>query len=95
MIAPMSAAEEQGTGRGGSPDAAHGKPVPPPVVELAAGRPARDVAECVRAPGDRDQHDPGCRYARVSSTAPAARSPERTAPSMRPCMVVAHSDAAQ
>lgn len=45
MISPMSATEEQRTGRGGSPDAAHGKPVPPPVAELAAGRPVREVWE--------------------------------------------------
>lgn len=41
----MNAAEEQRTGWGGSPDAANRKPVPPPVAELAAGRPVREVWE--------------------------------------------------
>ena len=42
----MSAAEEeQRTRPGGSPDAAPCKPVPPPVAELAADRPPREVWE--------------------------------------------------
>jgi kanamycin kinase len=45
MIAPMGDAEEQRTGRGGSPDDERHKPVPPRVVELAAGRPVREVWE--------------------------------------------------
>jgi aminoglycoside phosphotransferase len=45
MIAPMSAAEERSTGRGGSPDDAHRSKPPPRVAKLAAGRPAREVWE--------------------------------------------------
>jgi kanamycin kinase len=45
MIAPMSDAEEQSAGRGGSPGGSHRKPVPRRVVELAVGRPVREVWE--------------------------------------------------
>jgi aminoglycoside phosphotransferase len=45
MIPPMSDAEEQRTGRGGSPDAARRKPVPPRVTKLAVGRPVDEVWE--------------------------------------------------
>jgi aminoglycoside phosphotransferase len=45
MIAPMNAAEEERTGRSGSPDDADRKPVPPRVMHLAVGRPIREVWE--------------------------------------------------
>ena len=45
MIPPMSDAEEQRTGRGGSPDAAPRKPVPPRVTKMAVGRPVDEVWE--------------------------------------------------
>jgi aminoglycoside phosphotransferase len=45
MIAPMSDAEEQPAGRGGSPDAAGRKPLPPRVAKLAVGRPVDEVWE--------------------------------------------------
>jgi kanamycin kinase len=45
MIAPMSDAAEQREGRGGSPDAARRKPVPPRVAKLAAGWPVDEVWE--------------------------------------------------
>src|SRR5580692_13090338 len=45
MIAPMSDAEEQPAGRGGSPDAVGRKPLPPRVAKLAVGRPVDEVWE--------------------------------------------------
>jgi aminoglycoside phosphotransferase len=45
MIAAMSEADEQREGRGGSPEAARRKPLPPRVAKLAVGRPVGEVWE--------------------------------------------------